>query len=251
MLGCLSKKTKMNPPKILSTPAKLAAGFANDFANIVNESPATFSVALSGGSTPKMLFELWSSVHSPQTDWSKVHFFWGDERCVPPDNSESNFGVADELFFSPAEIPTTNIHRVLGEDDPILECGRYSKLVRESLPAKNGLPKFDIVILGMGTDGHTASIFPDQMELLDSDEVCAIATHPDTGQKRVSLTGKAIANAERIAFLITGDSKAEKVAAIIKSTTESNQWPATRFFTLPQTTLYLDSAAGHFLPDNK
>ena len=228
--------------KILSDPDAVAQTFAEDFARWVNAASGSFHVALSGGSTPKLLFKLWASDAAPAIDWDKVHFYWGDERCVAPDDADSNYGLTSKLFFEPAAISPDHIHRVRGESDPEAEAIRYSDLLQQQLNTKGGQPVFDLVMLGMGGDGHTASIFPHQMSLMQADTVCAVATHPESGQKRITITGNVISAAERIAFLITGDSKAEKYAGIVDNSEESKLWPATTFFSLPTTKAYLDRA---------
>jgi 6-phosphogluconolactonase len=230
--------------KQFDSPLQLAAAFAADFAAWVDESPANMSVCLSGGSTPKLLFSYWAS--NPVFDWSRVHFFFGDERCVSPDDPESNFGAADELFFQPAAVPQANIHRIRGEADPVLESIRYAEEIDSLVRNENQRPQFDLIMLGMGADGHTASIFPDQMQLMDSSRVCEVAVHPQTRQRRVTLTGDVIANAKRIAFLVTGQDKANTVATILNSErqpAQACQFPAAHFLRLPQTILYVDQAA--------
>lgn len=227
--------------RTFDTPQTVAEQFATDLSQWMEDSSGPFNIALSGGSTPKILFQHWAQNFQAAV-WEKVHFYWGDERCVPPDNSDSNFGVTNQLFFEPSKIPATNIHRVLGESEPVAEAVRYSQLIANNLVSVNDLPQFDVVLLGMGTDGHTASIFPDQMQLLDDDEICAVATHPDTGQKRVTMTGKPIANAKRIAFLITGQSKKDKFASIQSKADDSKLWPATQFIHQENTIVYVDKS---------
>ena len=116
-------------------------------------------------------------------------------------------------------------------------------MIANQVDIAKGRPEFDLVILGMGSDGHTASIFPDQMNLLDDDRVCAVAAHPDSGQRRVTINGPVILNAKRIAFLVTGSSKTEKFLGIKNNSEESKSWPATRFFRSKSTTIYMDNAA--------
>ena len=151
----------------------------------------TTHIALSGGSTPKVVFD-YMAEHYKDVDWSTVHLYWGDERCVPPTDSESNYKMTVEHLLSKITIPKDNIHRVHGEDLPELEAERYSKVLEEELPIVNNIPQFDLVILGMGDDGHTASIFPHEIELWDSKNTCEVAVHPDSGQRRITITGKLI-----------------------------------------------------------
>ena len=185
-----------------------------------------FHVALSGGSTPKIVFDVLAENFADQVDWSKVHFYWGDERCVPPSNDESNYKMTVEHLFSKIDVPHENINRILGEKDPNGEAMRYANLLEIDLDRVDGIPQFDLVILGMGDDGHTASIFPHEIELWNAEDHCVVATHPDSGQKRVSINGKVINTAKEVAFLVTGASKAEKVEAVIEKTEGSEVYPA-------------------------
>src|SRR5690349_18076159 len=119
-----------------------------------------FLVALNGGSTPSRLFQLLSTDDREKIDWSRVHVFWGDERCVPPDDAGSSYGQAREILLSHVPIPDSNIHRVKGELGPVEAAKDYSLLLREFASPPLGWPRFDLVYLGMGEDGHTASLFP-------------------------------------------------------------------------------------------
>lgn len=186
----------------------------------------TFHVALSGGSTPKIVFDVLAEKFADQVDWDKVHFYWGDERCVPPTDAESNYKMTVEHLFSKIDVPHENINRILGEKDPNSEAMRYANLLEIDLDRVEDTPQFDLVILGMGDDGHTASIFPHEIELWNAEDHCVVATHPDSGQKRVSINGKVINTAKEVAFLVTGTSKAEKVEAIIEKKEGSEVYPA-------------------------
>jgi len=212
---------------IFKSPEDLAAKFADQLMNWVeNYSEKTFHLAISGGKTPDLLFSALVRKYSESTLWQKVHFWWVDERMVPPTDPESNFGVANSLLLSKISIPEENIHRIKGENTPENEALSYSRQIKEKLPSQNGWPVFDLILLGMGDDGHTASIFPDQMYLLNSDNVCEVATQPFSGQKRTTLTGKTIFNASRICFLITGSNKAEKLKEIWNNPEQAKLLPA-------------------------
>lgn len=210
---------------IAATPEKVAEDFAHYFALWAADKPAV-ALALSGGSTPQMLFRLWAGRYRESVNWRKVHFFWGDERCVPPGDEESNFRMANELFLSELGLPQENIHRIRGEAEPEAEARRYAEEILRAAPSQDGLPRFDMIMLGMGDDGHTASIFPHQMELLSTAAICGVARHPQSGQQRVTLSGRVINNAAEIAFLVTGTGKAEKLGQIIKGEEGSQQYPA-------------------------
>lgn len=211
--------------KVYQNKVKVAGEFSKYFVEKA-QTNQPFHVALSGGSTPKIVFDVLAEEHSDKINWSNIHFYWGDERCVAPDDEESNYKMTVEHLISKINIPEENIHRIRGEENPQSEAKRYGKLLEDILPHELGLPQFDLVILGMGDDGHTASIFPHELKLWVSPDNCEVATHPDSGQKRVSLTGRVINNAKTVAFLVTGDSKAEKVKIIIDRDEDYLQYPA-------------------------
>ncbi len=203
------------------------------------------NISLSGGSTPKSLFQFWSEKHQSDIRWDSICFFWGDERCVPPDDEQSNYGMTRKFLFDPLQISSENIYRIEGENDPDEEALRYANILDDLLPQKDGLPRFDIMILGLGDDGHTASIFPHQIELWDSTEHCVVATHPYTGQKRVSLSGRMINNSGIVVFLVTGGNKKDVVEKILNSRQEvKNLFPAALVSpSSKKLTWYLDSEA--------
>ncbi|SFO33352.1 6-phosphogluconolactonase [Algoriphagus ornithinivorans] len=211
--------------KILENKTEVAKSFSAYFAELVQSQEQLF-VALSGGSTPKTVFDYLASEYRNKIDWTKVFFFWGDERCVPPTDSESNYKMTVDHLLSKLPIPEANVFRVLGENDPEEEALRYGELVEKTLPLEKGIPQFDLVILGMGDDGHTASIFPNSIYLWDSSRNCKVATHPDSGQKRVTITGRVINQAKHVVFLVTGASKKEKVREVIRREGEYNSYPA-------------------------
>lgn len=212
--------------KIFNTKEELNRSFTDYLKEILSEKE-TVTVALSGGSTPKSLFDYWSAHHKTDIDWRRVKFFWGDERCVPPTDVESNYKMTRDHLFDHVGVPKNNIFRIRGENNPANEAKRYATLLEMEVEMVDGIPSFDLLMLGMGDDGHTASIFPHQIALWDSPEVCVVATHPETGQRRVSITGDVINAAQRVAFLVTGKSKAEKVREIIENREiSSKKYPA-------------------------
>ncbi|REG81082.1 6-phosphogluconolactonase [Algoriphagus antarcticus] len=211
--------------KIYDTKEQVAKEFSEYFRYLAN-SDQTIHVALSGGSTPKIIFDYLATHFGNEIDWSKINFYWGDERCVAPDDSESNYKMTVDHLLSKIEIPEENIFRVLGENEPKAEAVRYSQLLDTELPKLNDIPQFDLVMLGMGDDGHTVSIFPDSIKLWDDKENCVVAVHPDSGQKRVTITGKIVNNAKAVAFLVTGAGKAEKVQEIFKKEKDFASYPA-------------------------
>lgn len=184
------------------------------------------NIALSGGSTPKAIFDELAQSYADTIDWSKVHLFWGDERCVPPTDAESNYKMTVDHLLSKVDVPDANVHRVMGELSPGKACEIYDDLLNEKLPTIKGIPQFDIMLLGMGDDGHTASIFPHEIELWNAPGNCVVATHPESGQKRVSLTGQLINHAKEIYFLVTGTGKADKLDEIINQKPGYQGYPA-------------------------
>jgi 6-phosphogluconolactonase len=180
-----------------------------------------FTMALSGGNTPRSVYSLLAENKKPLISWEKIMFFWGDERCVHPENQESNYKMAKETLFDKIHPAEDKICRIKGENNPELEKDRYGKVV-----FSNTKGIFDLMFLGLGTDGHTASIFPDQMHLLTSDEVCGIATHPDSGQIRVTLTGPILNASKKIVFIVTGSEKSKVVYDILHKEGDWKKYPA-------------------------
>jgi len=136
------------------------------------------NIAISGGSTPKQLFTLLANEYEKLIPWQVVRFFWVDERCVEPTHPESNFGLTYDTLLQRTFIKAENVFRMKGEDQPDDEAKRYQDVLWKELPAKSGFPVFDLVLLGMGEDGHTASIFPNDMSLLTSDFSVGVGIHP-------------------------------------------------------------------------
>lgn len=232
--------------KIFKKPEIVIEDFAQEFYRfITNSQQKRFDIALSGGSTPKLLFQHLSDKYKEKIPWQRLHFWWGDERCVAPDGEESNYRMTMENLLSKIRIPEENIHRIKGENEPVSEAESYSKQMLEQLNTREDMPVFDLIVLGMGKDGHTASIFPHEMHLLKSDKVCEVATHPETGQKRITLTGRVLNNAHRIFFLITGKGKAKRIAQIMNDLKKAKKLPA--YFIEPRfgyLIWFLDQAAG-------
>ncbi|MDP4183680.1 MAG: 6-phosphogluconolactonase [Bacteroidota bacterium] len=212
---------------IADNPSAVASAFADKLKEWNDQNPiAPFHIALSGGTTPKLLFEILACDFVNKINWENIHFWWGDERCVDPDDDESNYKWANLLLFEKINIPKQNIHRIKGEENPETEAVRYGNLMLRLAPEKNNIPCFDLVILGLGEDGHTASIFPDNLRLLSSPDYCAVAVHPQSGQKRITLTGTVLNNAQKVAFLVTGRNKSDKVYEIIYNSGNAIEYPA-------------------------
>lgn len=213
-----------------STPEELAQATASDLASrakAAGGSGRRLSVAISGGATPRLALEL---LASPEwgVDWGRVDLFWVDERCVPPDHPDSNYGMARAALLGPASVPESSVHRIRGEADPTAEAARYAAELEAVLakPGYGGTPALDLVLLGMGDDGHTASIFPYNAALFRSDRLFEASAHPTSGQRRVTMTGRLIAAARAAAFVVAGPSKAAKVADILGRRGGFSSYPA-------------------------
>ena len=201
-------------------------------------------ISLSGGSTPKLLFKtLAQAPYKNEIQWQNLHFWWGDDRMVEPTNPESNYGEVQKLLFDHIQIPAENIHRIRGEEPVELELKRFEQELSAVIP--NGV--FDWIILGMGTDGHTASLFPHQTDFNDPN-LAVSAKHPESRQIRISKTAKVIEQAKRITYLVTGVSKAEILKEIQTTLSENLPYPAARIKAKNGVTeWYLDKDAAKLL----
>jgi len=184
-----------------------------------------FTVALSGGSTPKGLYALLAAAEfASRIDWARVHLFWGDERCVPPDHPESNYRMVQEALLSKIEIPSANVHRMTGEDEPARAAARYEGELRQLLPLRSGVPSFDLILLGLGEDGHTASLFPGSAALTERARWVAHTWVEKLDSHRLTLTIPVINNAAQVSFLVSGAGKAAIVKEIL--TDSASRYPA-------------------------
>lgn len=237
--------------KIFPSPQLLAEVMALILVNQINDaerrkSPVT--IALSGGNTPTLLFSVLADKYADSVNWRFVHFFWVDERCVSPDDPESNYGTVCRILFDKITIPDSCIHRIIGEDDPEKEAARYSHEILKFVRSADNLPVFDHIVLGMGADGHTASIFPGNIKLFKSEEICDVTTHPLTGQKRVTITGSVINNADNITFLVTGHNKSGIIDDILQNNLAADNYPAAKVVPLNGKVHWLiDKEAGSLL----
>ncbi|HRC22620.1 MAG: 6-phosphogluconolactonase [Nitrospira sp.] len=177
-----------------------------------------FLVALSGGSTPKALYSILANdKYAQQLNWSKVHFLFGDERSVPPTHADSNFAMANAILFSPLHIPSAQIHRMRGEDPPETAAAQYETTLRHLTTAVPGQwPRLDLVLLGMGDDGHTASLFPGTASLTEQTRWVVPSTSPQGTRARVTLTLGVINHASVILFLVAGRNKAAVVRRVLE-----------------------------------
>jgi 6-phosphogluconolactonase len=210
----------------------LALRVADLFALAAQESAAArgrFAVALSGGETPRALYKLLARQQfSQKVPWRRTHLYWGDERCVPPGDSASNYGLAREAFIKHVPIAPENVHRMRGEELPEEAAQEYDaelrRLAAQERPRVD-VPVFDLVLLGLGGDGHTASLFPHSDALTVEDQF-AVATIAPDGTPRLTVTAPVINAARRVWFLVSGADKAGMVAEVIEGLRVPNAVPA-------------------------
>lgn len=183
-----------------------------------------FTVALSGGSTPKILYTRLAGI--PDIPWNGIHLFWGDERCVPPDHRDSNYRMTREALLDSVTIPPANIHRIRGEDpQPESAALDYEQEIR-NLFGTRAWPRFDLVFLGMGDDGHTASLFPGTSALKVTDRLVVSNYVEKFAAYRITFTAPLINHAAHIAFLISGESKAIPLKAVLQGARQPDIYPS-------------------------
>ena len=206
----------------------MAIALAKDFIEKVKDKQNKhLTVALAGGSTPEKFYRtLAKPEFEQQIDWYNVHFFFGDERCVKPEDPQRNYGMVKFALLNSIDLPKENIHRIKGENEPDQEASKYGREIERNLVKSNGLPAFDIMYLGLGTDGHTASLFPNTENLDINDQYCSVATHPQSGQRRITLNLELINNSREINFIVTGSRKAEIIDKLVGKKAHSKNYPA-------------------------
>ncbi len=216
---------------VCSDAEELKRRTAERFVRFATESVAAtgrFTVALSGGSTPKTLYSLLAGqTFQPLVPWSKVYFFWGDERCVPPDHPESNYGMARVTLLEQVPGPLDNVVRVPTEKgDAQCVAAEYERILKTFFGLNEGQqPRFDLILLGMGEDGHTASLFPgtaalQEMGTVTANDIQRLGTH------RITLTIPAINQAAHIVFLVSGTSKASVLKEVLEGQYQPTRLPS-------------------------
>jgi len=181
-------------------------------------------LVLTGGSTPRRVYSTLATKQRERIDWQGVHLYWGDERMVPPEHSESNYCMAKETLLDHVPIPQENVHRMRGEIDPRESTREYAAMLQERFDGQP--PVFDLVLLGVGEDGHTASLFPETSAVTEKHEWVTSVFVPKLKAWRVTLTLPVINQARETFFLISGSSKAEIVQRLLSLKQPSSEWPA-------------------------
>src|SRR6266550_8161310 len=202
---------------VFDTPEQVAQAAAERFVDYSAASIAdhgSFTVALAGGSTPRRAYELLGSDEfKNRVDWPVVHLFFGDERMVPPDSPESNYRMVNDALLARVSLSPQNVHRMNGEIAPQKSAESYEAELR-SFFATTAWPRFDLILLGMGDDGHTASLFPGGDAHNETAKWVVVTRHPQSGQARLTLTLPVINQAAHVVFLVTGKKKAAPLVRI-------------------------------------
>lgn len=233
--------------------AALARHAAERFASLAQQAVAThgrFSVALSGGSTPRDLYRLLASPEFvSRIPWTQMHIFWGDERGVPPEDPESNYRMAYASLLSRVPIPAANVHRILAERGAEKAAEDYARTLREWFnPKGETWPCFDLILLGLGENGHTASLFPHTPVLHESKRWVIGYYVDEVKLDRITLTAPLINAAENILFLVSGEEKAATVRAVLREVYRPDDLPAQLIQpTTGHLVWLLDSAAAAYL----
>jgi 6-phosphogluconolactonase len=218
----------MNNVKISPTTGELIHAAAELFVNCHNDAMRArgrFSVALSGGSTPKTLYELLATKEFGSViDWAHTFVFWGDERCVPPDDADSNYRMARESLLDHVSVPPDHVYRMRGEVDPDQAAGEYEGFLKAFFRGEN--TRFDLLLLGMGDDGHTASLFPRTAALKEKERLVVANYLELKNIWRITLTTRAINAAANVAFLVAGAAKAERLREVLKGEYKPEHLPS-------------------------
>jgi 6-phosphogluconolactonase len=217
--------------RTLSTPQELFEAAAEEVLHAAKqavEERGRFTIALSGGSTPRNLFNLLATNARTSLPWDRTFFFWGDERHVPPTDPESNYRMADEAMLSKIPVAAANIFRVPAENpDAAAAAEAYEKTLQKFFELEPGaFPRFDLILLGMGPDGHTASLFPDSAALQEKSHLVVANWVEKFKTHRITFTLPVLNAAQCIAFLISGTDKAAALRAVLQSDAPGEQYPS-------------------------
>ena len=240
--------------EIFTNTAELARAAAHSFlahSRDAESKRGNFTVALSGGSTPKSLYKLLADPNEEFRDqllWDRTHFFWTDERHVGPDHPDSNYRMANEAMLAHVPVPNVNVHRMPGERTNAEEAALDYESEIVTFFAKDGLPRFDLILLGLGTDGHTASIFPGSEVLQEKRRLIAAPWVDKLNSYRLTMTLPLLNNAATIAFLVSGTEKAEILREVLQGA--PSRFPAQEIKpTNGELNWLVDSAAAEKLVD--
>lgn len=214
---------------VLDNAEALYKRAAEEIVHISGEAICThgqFTLCLTGGRTPEETYRLMATKFALSVDWKEVQFYWGDERCVPPDDPASNFGMANRAMLAYLTLKPEQIHRIRGEDAPERAAAEYEQDLRDSFSLEAGeYPRFDLMLLGLGENAHIASLFPNHAALRS--EGLAVAVEVEAAQQhRVTLTAPVINNSARVIFIVGGEGKAQAVKNVLEGERNPQLYPA-------------------------
>lgn len=217
--------------RVLTTPQELFAAAAEEIVRIANQAVSTrgrFTIALSGGSTPRSLFNLLATNARTILPWDKMFFFWGDERHVPPTDQDSNYRMASEAMLSKVPVPPGNIFRFAAENpDAAAVADAYEKTLRKFFQlGPEAMPRFDLILLGLGPDGHAASLFPGSAALQEKTRLVVATWVEKMKTHRLTLTLPVLNAAYCVAFLVSGTDKATVLRSVLEENVSGEQYPA-------------------------
>ena len=225
---------------ILETPEEAAQECSKYILSLL-AGQARVTLAISGGSTPKLLF---ADMARARFDWANVHFFWVDERCVPPDDKQSNFKLANDTLLSPAHVPAANIHRIYGELAPADAAMRYVNEIKQFFDLKEGqLPVFDVLHRGMGPDAHTASLFPGTPLVHDRTGIATNVWVEKMKMDRVTLLPGVLLAAKHTVLQVSGEDKAAPLHEVLKAPEDFSKYPCQIASRDRRAAWFLDKAA--------
>ena len=215
---------------ILDTAEELFVRAAEEIAHVAGEAicmHGEFNLCLTGGTTPERTYDLLATRFELSVDWKEVHFYWGDERSVPPDDPASNYGMANRTILSTLKIKPDQIHRVRGEDKPEDAAREYEEELRSRLNLGDGeFPRFDLMLLGLGTNCHMLSLFPGIPALHEEHRLMVPVEVEDKVRHRVTMTAPVMNNSARIMFLVSGENKAAAVKNVLEGKDDPERVPA-------------------------
>lgn len=206
--------------------AKAAAELFVELAGAAVDERGEFRVALAGGSTPREAYQRLSGADlAPMVSWRNVQLFWGDERCVPPNHPDSNFRMARDSFLDKVPIPQLNVHRIEGESEPKQAARTYVDELRSFFGGRKR-PRFDLILLGMGADGHTASLFPNSSAVNEKRRWAVAYRVDQLDSWRITLTPPVLNAARQVVFLVAGKEKAERLHEVLRGERDPERLPA-------------------------
>jgi 6-phosphogluconolactonase len=230
----------------------LYAHAAEEIAHFAGEAICThgeFDLCLSGGSTPAAVYELLGTRFHLSVDWKEVQFFWGDERCVPPDDPASNYAMTNRTLLSKLALRPEQVHRIKGELTPTTAASEYEDELRRFFKLSDrGFPRFNLALLGLGDNSHTASLFPGLPVLHEAERIAVPVEVEDAHRYRVTLTAPVFNHAERVMFLVAGESKQQAVRNVLKGPRDPDRYPAQLIAPVDGEVMWLlDAAAARLL----